>query len=178
MSRLCLLPVFRHDRKRLQHAGQPAERTTRRSADLVPATFGRSSRIDVWDATRPAASPPSHSTVSHATWSHAEDVSCHRFSGGRCRPYPQDPDCRPAVDSLWLSNEELATFEQWREDGYEEGSRSDFVRPEPTPPPVVPDPHLVMRIDEGYVADVTRPDDYRCIPIGDPIDRRQLGHEG
>lgn len=87
-------------------------------------------------------------------------------------PFHQNPDCREAMGSQWLSDAELEIFASWRDGGFVEGDPTDFVAPErPSQPAPPPEPSFVFTLSEGYRPDVDRPDDYRCIPIGDPLDR-------
>ena len=87
----------------------------------------------------------------------------------RMPPWGQDPDCRPAIGSLWLSDEELAALEAWQAADYPEGDEADYTAPvvaesfDPGPP------DIVLTAATPITVDTTLDDDYRCMLIGEPL---------
>lgn len=86
-------------------------------------------------------------------------------------PWGMDPDCRPSTGSLWLPDDLYATFLDWRANGFELGDEAEYV-PAPLPPPVdMGEPDLVLTPAEPYAPDTSTPDDYRCLPVAETLDR-------
>lgn len=87
----------------------------------------------------------------------------------RMPPWGQDPDCRPSIGDLRLSDDELAVFQAWADEGFEEGDEADYVPGTPWEIEVPADPDFVLTLP-SYRPAVSSSDDYRCIPIGDPLE--------
>ena len=84
---------------------------------------------------------------------------------GTMPPWPPDPTCREYKGQRVLSEDERAAFAAWRDADFAEGDPSAFAA---TQQPQLADlgpPDLELAMDEGYAPDVSRPDDYRCLPL-------------
>lgn len=96
----------------------------------------------------------------------------------RMPPWGMDPECRDTVDSIRLSDDEVAAFSTWRDDGFPAGDPADYQPPgrrdvssSSTAEDVLGPADRVLMPAGGYTPDVTRPDDYRCIVLPETIDR-------
>ncbi|MCB9764287.1 MAG: hypothetical protein H6739_31230 [Alphaproteobacteria bacterium] len=87
----------------------------------------------------------------------------------RMPPYSYNPDCRETYGSLWLDDDTLETFALWAEGGYAEGDPEDYVAPALPEPPAPLTPDLVLRAASPYLPDTDDTDDYRCLPVGEPL---------
>ena len=87
-------------------------------------------------------------------------------------PWGHDEDCRPAEGTLWLSDGHLKMFRDWRAGDFAVGDEADYV---PALPPARDEdfgaPDRVYAPAEGYVADIDTPDDYRCIPVDEALEK-------
>jgi hypothetical protein len=79
-------------------------------------------------------------------------------------PWAHDDRCRPALGSMWMSDDEVALFEDWEAADFPEGEAADAPPPAdaPQPPPSRPAPDLMLGLQEPFVLDARRTDDYRC----------------
>ena len=62
-----------------------------------------------------------------------------------------------------LTDEEVALFQAWRDDGYEAGDEADYEAPESAARVELPDPDIEIRPIEPLEVDLTRRDEYRCL---------------
>ena len=86
----------------------------------------------------------------------------------RMPPWGQDPDCRPSNGDLRLSEDELAVFQAWADADFPAGDEADYVPGTPWEIEELPDPDVVMTMPSYTPSDASS-DDYRCIPLGDPL---------
>lgn len=82
---------------------------------------------------------------------------------GTMPPYTFDQDCRETADGLVLTDEEIALFQAWRDDGYEAGDEADYEAPESAARVELPTPDIEIRPIEPLEVDLTRRDEYRCL---------------
>jgi hypothetical protein len=83
-------------------------------------------------------------------------------------PWGHDPDCRPTSDSLWLDDEIIDVFLDWREQEYLIGTASEgspgLGLPDDTGEKSSPEEaDILLETDQAYVPDVGFSDDYRCL---------------
>ncbi|MCB9673594.1 MAG: hypothetical protein H6737_00675 [Alphaproteobacteria bacterium] len=83
-------------------------------------------------------------------------------------PWGQDPSCREAVGSLWLEDDEVATFTAWRDQGFPEGDPEAYRAPAPREEPPDAGPPDLDLASVPYTPDDSRADDYRCLVLGEP----------
>lgn len=83
----------------------------------------------------------------------------------RMPPWRHNPDCRPAKDATRLTDDEISKFLAWADADFAEGDPSSFVEPSESSAPLVRAPDIIVAPPVGYAPDVTRPDDYRCLPL-------------
>ena len=91
----------------------------------------------------------------------------------RMPPWGQDPDCRPTTGDLRLSEDELRVFRDWADAGFPAGDEADYVPGTPWELPVMENPDVVM-VQPAYTPSAESADDYRCIPLGEPLDEDLL----
>lgn len=89
---------------------------------------------------------------------------------GAMPPWHASDDCHPIVGSRRLPSEEIARFAAWRAGGFELGSPADFVAPAAPDAVVLPTPDRLLGFEAPYTPNPARPDDYRCLPLGDVLD--------
>lgn len=92
-------------------------------------------------------------------------------TSGYMPPWQPSRDCGEFVNERGLSPEERQVFVAWNAGGLQEGDPAD------APPP--PEDEIIdftpthTGAVDGYVADVTRPDDYRCFVLDVPTEETQ-----
>ena len=89
---------------------------------------------------------------------------------GRMPPWSPDPACREYKNQRVLTPDERAVFTAWRDADYAEGDVTAFVVSEAATAEVGP-PDLELAMGAGYVPDLSRPDDYRCLPLPQTFER-------
>ncbi|MCA9572514.1 MAG: cytochrome c, partial [Myxococcales bacterium] len=90
-------------------------------------------------------------------------------ASGAMPPWPASDDCHPLEGSRRLADDEVERFVAWERDGYLPGVPTRFV---PGDPPEVIDlgtPDHLLDFGGAYRPDPARPDDYRCLLLGDPL---------
>ena len=97
------------------------------------------------------------------------DAVVDAVSERRMPPWGQDPDCRPALGSLWLSDEHLAAFQTWQSEGYPEGDEADYIAPEPAESFDPGAADIILTAAAPINVDISLDDDYRCMLIGEPL---------
>lgn len=87
-------------------------------------------------------------------------------------PWGHDDSCRPAIGSLWLSDDEVSLFEAWEAADFPEGDEAN-ARPSvaPEPPAERGEPDLMLGLDAPFQVDPTRSDDYRCFLLDHTFER-------
>ena len=96
----------------------------------------------------------------------------------RMPPWGMEPDCREVTGSARLSDEQVAAFVAWRDNGFPEGDPADYKAPKPseirrtrTAEEILGAPDISLEPAEPYTPDAQRPDDYRCIVMPHTFDR-------
>ncbi len=84
-------------------------------------------------------------------------------------PWGMDPDCRPSVGDLRLSDITVATFTAWRDAGFPEGDEADYGAPDLPDPLTLGIPDLLLTPEESYTPKAGALDDYRCMVIQEPL---------
>ncbi len=84
---------------------------------------------------------------------------------GRMPPWMPDPDCHPMREERILTAEQKQSVADWVADGMPLGDEADYVKPAIPDGAALGDPSLVLDAGVDYTADVTQPDDYRCLPL-------------
>lgn len=90
------------------------------------------------------------------------------MQSGRMPPWGPDPDCHRYEDERLLAPGELEAFQAWVAAGTPEGELADYTPPAQSQAQVVDlgAPTLQLEPSAAYVPDPSRPDDYRCLPLG------------
>jgi hypothetical protein len=86
-------------------------------------------------------------------------------------PWGMDPDCHPTVGNLRLSDADVAVFSGWKSGGFEVGDVADYVPNLPVAQQPLPEPDIVLSPPAAYTPSRASIDDYRCLPVAEPIDR-------
>lgn len=84
-------------------------------------------------------------------------------------PWHASDDCHPIEGSLALSEREIALWDRWADQGYAEGDRAAYAAPDLPESIDLGAPDLVLEPAAAYTPSRARPDDYRCIPLGDAL---------
>ncbi len=95
---------------------------------------------------------------------HWATAAVDAVEAGRMPPWSPDTDCREYRGQRVLTAEEREAFTAWRAAGFAEGDPASFVAQQPQTVDLGP-PDLELVATADYVPDVTRPDDYRCLPL-------------
>jgi hypothetical protein len=87
-------------------------------------------------------------------------------------PWAMDPDCQHSPGSQWLDDSVVSAFGRWQEGGFLEGDPADYIPGESNLITFdLSDPTIVLQPAEGYTPDLTKPDDYRCLPVSEPLEK-------
>ncbi len=84
-------------------------------------------------------------------------------------PWGHDEDCRPALGSLWLSDEDVALVDAWGAADFPPGDNPVPAEAAPFAPVARPDPDRVLTFSAPYPLDPQKRDDYRCIVLDEPF---------
>lgn len=84
-------------------------------------------------------------------------------------PWGMDPDCRPSVGDLRLSDAVVDVFTAWRDAGFPEGDPADYGAPDFPEPLTLGTPDLLLTPSESYTPKAGKLDDYRCMVIQEPL---------
>lgn len=91
-------------------------------------------------------------------------------ASGDMPPWPPDSSCRSYQGQRLLTDDEIATFQTWLDDGLWEGDPDDYVAPESPddakPPSTIPP----MDAGEDFIPDANLTDDYHCLPMTFVVD--------
>ena len=82
----------------------------------------------------------------------------------RMPPWQPTQDCIPLQDERIMSESEIEIVTKWVEEGAVQGEETDYV-PEEATSDDLGEPDLLTDGGEAYVADTSRPDDWRCFPL-------------
>ena len=81
----------------------------------------------------------------------------------RMPPWLPSKDCRHYVDERGLTDEQVKVFEDWHKAGSPEGEITDYVGTSTGALAVnLGPPSMVLKAENHYTPDLTKPDDYRC----------------
>lgn len=93
---------------------------------------------------------------------------------GSMPPWHASDDCHPIEGSRALGERDLAIWTAWKDNGYAVGNTADYQpRVQPVPPSLGA-PDLVLQGEAPYTASRVVPDDYHCLPLGDPFEADTL----
>lgn len=98
-------------------------------------------------------------------------------AAGSMPPWHAADDCHPIPHADVLPPADLATFDTWAKGGFVEGDPADFVARPAREVPGVDDAgpaDAELRADAPYVASTSTPDDYHCLPLGEPFETDRL----
>lgn len=114
-----------------------------------------------------------------STWTEVEPLApliASAVQQRRMPPFGMDPGCRPLQGAMWLDDNELAAFAAWQAGGYAQGDPADYVPGTSVLPPAqdLGEPDLTFSHAEGYAPNPARPDDYRCLVLGAPLEEEFL----
>jgi len=86
-------------------------------------------------------------------------------------PWAMDPDCQSSPGSQWLDDSILSTFGRWQEGDFLEGDATEYVAGTPENWDFnLSNPDLVLQPAQGYTPDLSKPDDYRCLPVSEALE--------